>query len=201
MPDIGRIDLARTGDFRIGALLVRPGIRQLVRDDGQSEVLEPRVMQVLVALAQADGAILTRDELTQSCWENRVVGEDSINRVMWRLRRVTAGIGHEEFHIETITKVGYRLLRVGRSEPVAASEPAPPPETPVIALTAIAPPSGGRWRWIAPVGLLLAAALLAAGIYWWRDTAPAQRIVQVAPVQVAAGDAAAQLFQQSLSTD
>ncbi|MEO5494655.1 MAG: winged helix-turn-helix domain-containing protein [Sphingomonas sp.] len=201
MPDIGRIDLAQIADFRIGALLIRPSIRQLMHDDGQSDVLEPRVMQVLVALAQADGAILTRDELTQSCWENRVVGEDAINRVISRLRRVTDGIGREQFHVETITKVGYRLLRDGQSEPVAAIESASRPETRATASAAVTPPAGGRRRWIAPVGLLLAAVPLAAGIYWWRDTAPMQRIVQVAPVQVAAGDAAAQLFRQSLSTD
>ena len=44
-------------------------------------------MQVLVALAAADGAIVGRDDLTRRCWEGRVVGEDAINRVISRLRR------------------------------------------------------------------------------------------------------------------
>ena len=44
-------------------------------------------MQALVALARADGEIVTRDELIQSCWDGRIVGEDAIDRVIARLRR------------------------------------------------------------------------------------------------------------------
>lgn len=109
----GRIDLAHEAPFRLGTLEVRPALRQLARDDGSEEVLEPRVMQVLVALARAEGAIVSRDDLTRSCWEGRVVGEDAINRVVSRLRRAAEGIGQGSFRIETITKVGYRLLREG----------------------------------------------------------------------------------------
>lgn len=106
----GRVDLAHEAPFRLGALEVRPALRQLARADGSEEVLEPRVMQVLVALARADGGIVGRDDLTRSCWEGRVVGEDAINRVVSRLRRAAEGIGEGSFRIETITKVGYRLL-------------------------------------------------------------------------------------------
>jgi DNA-binding winged helix-turn-helix (wHTH) protein/tetratricopeptide (TPR) repeat protein len=118
----GRIDLAHEAEFRLGALEVRPALRQLVRDDGVEEILEPRVMQVLVALAGASGAILSRDDLTRTCWEGRVVGEDAINRVVSRLRRAAEGIGQGSFRIETITKVGYRLVRAGEN---AAPVPAP----------------------------------------------------------------------------
>jgi hypothetical protein len=48
--DAEQIDLAHTPDFRLGRLSVRPSVRQIVRDDGEEEVLEPRVMQVLIAL-------------------------------------------------------------------------------------------------------------------------------------------------------
>ena len=110
------VDLAHAPDLMLGRLTVRPSVRQIIRDDGANEVLEPRVMQVLLALARADGAIVTRDELTRWCWDNRIVGEDAINRVISRLRRSAEGIGAGSFRIETITKVGYRLLDVsGRS--------------------------------------------------------------------------------------
>ena len=66
-------------------------------------------MQVLVALAQAQGSIITRDDLVALCWDGRVVGDDAINRVMSRLRRVAEGIGAGSFAVETVTKVGYRL--------------------------------------------------------------------------------------------
>lgn len=121
-----RIDLAHEPIFRLGPIEVRPALRQLARNDGSEEVLEPRVMQVLVALARADGAIVSRDDLTRSCWEGRVVGEDAINRVVSRLRRAAEGIGQGGFRIETITKVGYRLLREDQ-----AGTPAPAPDSPL----------------------------------------------------------------------
>ena len=49
--DLAAIDLATVDDFRLGPLLVRPSIRATVRDDDRRELLEARVMQVLVALA------------------------------------------------------------------------------------------------------------------------------------------------------
>jgi len=73
-------------------------------------------MQVLVALARADGAIVTRHELTLSCWDGRVVGEDAINRILSRLRAVGANIGAGSFRILTVTRIGYRLLVDGRHD-------------------------------------------------------------------------------------
>lgn len=112
--DTKPIDLARTPDFTVGAVSVRPSLRQAIEADGRETVLEPRVMQVLVALAQADGAIVSRDDLIARCWAGRIVGEDAINRVISRLRRLAEDTG--AFRIETITKVGYRLLVDGKAE-------------------------------------------------------------------------------------
>lgn len=101
-----RVDLAAEQDFMIAALKVSPSTRE-VFDGGARDVLEPRVMMVLVALARADGATVSRDKLIQSCWDGLAVSDDAINRVIGRLRRLAASSG--AFSIETITKVGYRL--------------------------------------------------------------------------------------------
>src|SRR3712207_6028353 len=111
------IVLAHVAPFRIGAAEARPGTRELVGPSGR-EVVEPRVMQVLVALAQAGGETRSRDDLIQCCWEGRVVGEDSINRVISKIRRLGQTVGEGSFGIETITKVGYRLV-TGEGEAAA----------------------------------------------------------------------------------
>jgi tetratricopeptide (TPR) repeat protein len=67
-------------------------------------------MQVLVVLAEANGAIVTRDELIERCWDGRIVGDNAIHRIVSRLRQVAAGFGEGSFEIETIARVGYRLL-------------------------------------------------------------------------------------------
>ena len=118
------IDLAREKPFRLGPVSVRPAVRELARDPDAREILEPRVMQVLVALARAGGEVLTRDDLTLCCWEGRIVGEDAINRVISRLRRSADGIGRGAFRIETVNKVGYRLVVAEGASPAAAPEAA-----------------------------------------------------------------------------
>ncbi|MBB4861027.1 DNA-binding winged helix-turn-helix (wHTH) protein/tetratricopeptide (TPR) repeat protein [Novosphingobium chloroacetimidivorans] len=105
-----QIELAKEPDFLLGRVAVAPALRQLTTGDGRSLVIEHRVMQVLIALQAADGGIVTRDELTQSCWDGRIVGDDAINRVISRLRRTAQDLGGEVFRVETISKVGYRLV-------------------------------------------------------------------------------------------
>lgn len=104
-----RVVLAHEPSFTLGTLKISPSTR-LIESADRSEILEPRVMQVLVVLGRAGGAIVTRDELIERCWDGRIVGEDSINRALSRIRRVAGGIGEGSFKIETITKVGYRLI-------------------------------------------------------------------------------------------
>jgi DNA-binding winged helix-turn-helix (wHTH) protein len=130
----GAINIAREAPSRLGAVTVNPAHRRVVNDDGREEILEPRVMQVLVALIRAGGQIVTRDELMMSCWGGVVVGEDALNRAIGRLRRLSEGLAAEAFRVETITKVGYRLVTPdGAGE--AASEVGPRP-----------PESGPPWR-------------------------------------------------------
>ena len=101
--------LAHCPPFRLGASEVRPATRELIGPCG-AEIVEPRVMQVLVALARANGEILSRDDLIEACWEGRIVSENAIDRVISRLRRLAETVAGGGFRIETITKVGYRLL-------------------------------------------------------------------------------------------
>jgi TolB-like protein len=108
-----RIDLAHEQPLQLGPIWIEPSLRRLARSDGREEIVEPRVMQVLVALARSPGRILTRDDLLEACWHGVIVGEDALTRIIGRLRRLSEQIAVEAFEIETITKVGYRLLLKG----------------------------------------------------------------------------------------
>ena len=118
----GRVILAHEPPFRIADVNVHPATRQVERGRKQA-TLEPRVMQVLVALARANGGIVTRDELIESCWDGRVVGDDSINRVLSRIRRLAADLGGGAFTVETIARVGYRLMPANAEAVPATIEP------------------------------------------------------------------------------
>jgi TolB-like protein/DNA-binding winged helix-turn-helix (wHTH) protein len=122
--DSGAIRLSDESDFALGDLVVHPSLREAVRN-GERHAVEPRVMQVLVALVRANGAVVSRDELIRRCWDGRVVGEAAINRCIFRLRELAeAGEGGASFHIETIARVGYRL-----GAATGASHASPPAAT------------------------------------------------------------------------
>lgn len=103
-----QIDLARQRPFQLGGLRVEPPLCCV--SSATLQQIEPRVMQVLVALVEEAPNVVSRDTLVQRCWDGRIVGEDAINRVVGRLRKLAQTDGIEHFRIETLPKVGYRLL-------------------------------------------------------------------------------------------
>lgn len=110
------VDLAHEPPFTLGGLEVRPATRE-AGAGAAVEILEPRVMQVLVALARRRGEVVSRDELILSCWAGRAVGDDAINRCIARIRRLCET--HGGFSLETIARVGYRLNDAGLDTPAA----------------------------------------------------------------------------------
>ena len=106
----GGAELADEPPFLLGALRVEPALRSIIAPDGERRPLEPKVMQVLLALSRAHGKILSRAVLRTLCWEGRVVSDDAIDRVIARIRRVGEELRPHAFTLETIPKGGYRLL-------------------------------------------------------------------------------------------
>ncbi|MDE2473860.1 MAG: winged helix-turn-helix domain-containing protein [Alphaproteobacteria bacterium] len=112
--------LASIPDLTFGSVTLRPSIREF-ECRTRRLTLEPRVMQVLIALVEADGAVVSRDDLIQRCWQGRVVSEDAINRCIGQLRRLAKSGDEPCFTIECIPRVGYRLLpRPSAAEPHSA---------------------------------------------------------------------------------
>lgn len=152
-------DLARREDFRLGSATIRPSVRTVEGATG-SVATEPRIMQVLLVLADARGAVLTRDDLMRSCWNGAIVTEDAINRTIADIRRVARQAGGG-FGIETIPRIGYRLT---------VDTPAPPATQPASAAAQLPSrtmepkPSQATRRWIVGGALATAAGAGFLGI-------------------------------------
>jgi len=174
----GPIDLSATPSFRLGPLEVRPSTREVRAADGALHVVEPRVMQVLVALALADGAVVSRDSLVARCWDGRIIGDDAINRPVAKVRKIADLSKPAAFAIDTIPRVGYRLR---------ASEGAPPKDAAGEPRSVRLKP---RLRALL-IGLLSVAILTAAGAIGYRsymDTPVASPVIAVLPFENLSSD-------------
>jgi hypothetical protein len=108
--------------------------------------------------------------LVRRCWNGRVVGRGAINRAISEVRRL--GTTYGAFTLETIPRVGYRLLAHDAQGDLATGP------------GQLAPQAGSRWR--APTVqswafICIAAVLLVVG--WavlFRSHAPSIRDVSVA---------------------
>lgn len=114
--------LAHAAPFTVGILMADPVACLLRSGTGREQLVEPRVMQVLIALVRATGAPVTRDDLIAACWSGRFVSNDAVSRVISILRGLAQDIGEDSFAVETLTKVGYRLTERSRADlPVRAA--------------------------------------------------------------------------------
>src|SRR4029079_12713158 len=102
------IILAGEPPFRLAEVAVDPATCTIRIDNGAHQV-EPKVMQVLVALQRRQNEVVSRSELHETCWAGRFVSDDSLNRAISAIRRLSKLSGPTGFRIETIAKVGYRL--------------------------------------------------------------------------------------------
>jgi DNA-binding winged helix-turn-helix (wHTH) protein/TolB-like protein/Tfp pilus assembly protein PilF len=171
------IDLGRAGDFPLGALSVRPRLRQIVLGE-RAISLQPRIMQVLVALAQARDEIVSRDDLVDACWGGAAVSDDAINRCIQKLRRLALSEAGGAFTIETVFGVGYRLSCPGAA--AVEAEPASRPRR---------MPTARPWRVPALLAAALLVCVLAASLLFELMRPPQARLgIVVAPFQPAGPD-------------
>jgi DNA-binding winged helix-turn-helix (wHTH) protein/TolB-like protein/Tfp pilus assembly protein PilF len=180
------IDLARAPAFALGALKVNPPTLEVANGD-RRDTLEPRIMQVLVALAFRRGEVVSREDLITQCWDGRSVGDDAINRCIGRLRRLAEAEGG--FIIETIPRVGYRLKEVGAPDAIrVAAEPEPNPLPPK-------PAAKKRWWqnwWALSLAVLVIVAVTSANL-WLSHPEPLDRVA-VLPLQPLGGGDNARVF-------
>ena len=143
-------DLARREPIALGATRIVPATRE-IQGPGGVALLQPRVMHVFLALADAEGGVVTRDALTQRCWGGRFVAEDSLNGAIAELRKALRAVAADEVSVETVPKTGYRLASPGLA---AVAEPARTSRRAVVAggIVALAAAGWGGWRALRPGG-------------------------------------------------
>ena len=103
------MNASATFPLRVAGLTIDPVRRRVSGPAGEAAV-EPLVMQLLVQLVERHGQVLSRRELFDHLWGNAQVGDDSLNRLVGSLRKALDQAGDCGVLIETVPRVGYRLI-------------------------------------------------------------------------------------------
>lgn len=153
--------------FYLGEWCVEPASSRILRD-GETVRLEPRVMDLLVYLAQHPRKTVTREELEAYVWGGTVVGYDALTQAVIKLRRALHDDPRHPQVIETVSKRGYRLItEVNRAPQTESPEPLP---TDAKRVTSRQSPAT---RWLSKVRsntawiLIAAVMVLALALLWW----------------------------------
>lgn len=106
-------------EFRIGSWLVAPSLNT-ISCKGTTVRLEPKVMGVLLCLAEHAGETLPKETIFRAVWPDTFVTDDVLTHSISELRRAFEDDAREQRIIQTIPKRGYRLVApVNAAAPVA----------------------------------------------------------------------------------
>ncbi len=95
--------------FRVGPWRVRPRLLRIDRDS-ERHALRPKVMALLRALADHPGRVVRKDEILERVWEGTVVSDEVLRRTVFELRQAFGDDPRAPRYVETIPRVGYRLI-------------------------------------------------------------------------------------------
>ena len=177
---LGRAPTSPSRYIRFGPFQVDQH-REEVSRNGVRLKLQGKVYQVLLALIEKQGEVVTREELRMRLWpaDTHVNYDANVNTTVNKLRQALGDSSEKPLYVETIPRKGYSLI-----VPAEPSD-APAPVVPVAAVTSSngklpakeGEASGAKsdiWITLGVIGLILAGMLVGAALtkLWLLHLAP-----------------------------
>lgn len=190
----------------IGEWMVNPALDEIARD-GQVVKLEPRLMSLLLRLAESPGAVVSIDELLESVWRPVVVSPESVYQYVAQLRRALGDSAGDPRYIATVVRKGYRLVapvsRATPGEPLpdALAAGAAPPGVQDAAQDSRVGAQSGRRAAAGLVALIVLAALAALALFGRERPVGGPAIRSVSVLPLAAADSATAAMADRLSDE
>lgn len=105
--------------IRFGPFQVDPRTWSLSRG-GDAVDLSPRLVEILAAIVEKNGEIVTKDELLDRFWPGVNISENTLTRAVADIRKALGEQASEPQYIQTLARRGFRFISdvtVERSEP------------------------------------------------------------------------------------
>jgi DNA-binding winged helix-turn-helix (wHTH) protein len=96
------------GNYQFGPFLIDVRERVLQRD-GQPVALTPKAFDLLAALVEQPGRLISKDELLHKVWPDTFVEESNLAYNVFALRKALGDAAESGLYIETVPKRGYRF--------------------------------------------------------------------------------------------
>jgi DNA-binding winged helix-turn-helix (wHTH) protein/TolB-like protein len=115
--------------YAFGCFLLERAQERVLRSDGTSLALTPRLFGALLFFVEHPGELLDKSSIMDTVWPGLVVEENNLNQVVWALRRALGDDAHGSRFIETVPRRGFRFVAAVTA--LSADEAWPPPAEPV----------------------------------------------------------------------
>jgi TolB-like protein/DNA-binding winged helix-turn-helix (wHTH) protein len=185
--------------YRFGPFEYRPRAVEL-RRDGRPVRLQELPLQILEALLERPGELVTRDEMQRRLWPagTHVEFDNSLNAAVSKLRDALRDSASDPLYVATVPRRGYRFIAAVETEP--AAEPSPAPRS--------TRESRSRFVLVA-VGLVIVAAVVAVTLVVRRDESPplppatdtVRKMLAVLPLDNLGGDPQQEFFSAGLTEE
>jgi TolB-like protein/DNA-binding winged helix-turn-helix (wHTH) protein len=135
--------------------------------------LEPKIMQVLVTLAENPGQMVSRDVLMDKVWAVEFGSDESLTRAISILRKNFGDAHGRRAIIETIPRKGYKLVGTVSKDDPARDEP-PTAVAPTISEAPVSDLTYKNKRGLK--GVIAAGLALAVVVLGWQFFTPGQQL-------------------------
>jgi len=187
-----------------------------LRKHGLRVRLQEQPFQVLAALLERPGEVVTREELQKKLWpaDTFVDFDHGLNKTINKIREALGDSAESPRFVETVARRGYRFLaevKVAEAAPVRGPESAtqplpgaeirerPDPAGKPATLNPVLPSLA--WKFSGFVVLLAMASLASWKLYSWKHPSPVIRSLAVLPLESLSSDASQDYFADGMTDE
>lgn len=116
--------MLRIGDWRVDPVSSR------IQRNGETTRLDVRTMRLLLCLADRAGQVVSIEDLIAHVWAGIAVSSDSVYQAITALRRQLGDDPRKPAYIETVPRLGYRMIAAVGPWTDSSDASAPSPDSP-----------------------------------------------------------------------